>query len=55
MIRILRILEYTFQTPEQAQENMDHWGVPPNGTKCFGKHDENTIKSAVIVDMDFHD
>lgn len=53
MIRILRILEYTFDTPERAEAHMGQLGVPLNG--LFASHtpgDGMTIRSASIVDFD---
>lgn len=48
MIRVLRTLEYWFDTNEAAEQNMNNWAVPANGSIRWGK---TTIKSSVIIDL----
>ncbi len=46
MLRILRVIEYTYETPERMVEDMARWQVGANATKYFGSE---TIKSAIIL------
>lgn len=53
MIRVLRLLEYTFETNEQAEKHMSNFGVPANGTHYInGRDGVLKIRSAIIVDFD---
>jgi len=54
MIRVLRILEYKYASPEQAEKDMEHWTVPANGTYEMGVTGK-TIKSAIIMDLNFEE
>jgi len=50
MIRVLRILEYIYETPERAEEDLSNWGVAANGSHNFG---DLVVKSAIITDLVF--
>jgi hypothetical protein len=49
MIRVIRVLEYEYESAEFAEQNMLQWFVPPNGAKK--PNDKTLIRSATIVDM----
>jgi len=53
MIRILRIIEYTYSDNETAEQDMAAWKHPSFGTKKYGS--SKTVKSTIIVDLDFED
>ncbi len=36
MIRVLRVMEYEYETIEAANADMARWQVPPTGDKKFG-------------------
>lgn len=48
MIRVLRLMEYEFESNEAAEHSMSHWAVPANGIKTYGK---NSIRSAIIINL----
>jgi hypothetical protein len=54
MIRVLRIMEYTYDSPEDAEEDMGNWYIPANGTKS-GLRKGLHIKSAVILNLNFEE
>lgn len=45
MIRILRLIEYNYESYEQAEDDMKNWGVPAFGSRQFGN---KTIYSAIL-------
>jgi hypothetical protein len=51
-IRILRLLEYVYESNERAEEDMSRWKIPPVGTS---RHGNMTIKSAIVTDFNFTD
>jgi len=52
MIRVIRILEYTYPDNITAEEDMAMWAVPANGTRKIGvKAKTKTIKSATLVNL----
>lgn len=50
MIRVLRLIEYTYETPERAEEDMGKWQLPASGSSAFGGL---VVKSAIITDLNF--
>lgn len=50
MIRIIRVLEYTYMDYRQAEIDMMMWNTPPNGVKRFGN---KTVSSAIIPPTTF--
>ena len=48
MIRVLRLIEYVYETNDRAQEDMERWEIPANGAKNFGGM---VIKSSIITDL----
>lgn len=56
MIRVLRLLEYTFENPADAEAHMSRLVVPANGTSRLPSGHPNlngiTIRSAIITDFD---
>ena len=50
MIRILRIMEYTYEDNDRAEEDMARWQMPSVGTR---RHGNMTIKSAIITDLNY--
>jgi hypothetical protein len=48
MIRVLRIMEYEFDSYEQMEQSMSHNAVPTNGIKIFGR---NVIRSTAIINV----
>jgi hypothetical protein len=53
MIRVLRLMEYVYETPEQAQEDMERWQVPSNGSKVFTPKSGKVIRSSTIIDLNY--
>lgn len=45
MIRVLRLLEYSYENYEQAELDMRQWTIPAFGSKAFGK---KTVYSAIL-------
>lgn len=45
-IRVLRLLEYTYDTLEEMENDMGRWGVAANGSHRIGKN--STIRSAIL-------
>lgn len=52
-VRVLRIIEYIYDTPEQAELDMAKWQMPAIGTRCLGGG--KILKSAIITDLNFMD
>jgi hypothetical protein len=50
VIRILRIIEYTYADNQRAEEDMQRWQVPPIGSR---RHGNMTIRSTIITDLNF--
>ena len=48
-VRVLRLLEYTFDTPEDAEKHMSNFGVPANGISNRGIG--MVIRSSIIIDL----
>lgn len=46
MIRVVRIMEYVYETPEDMVADMSHWCVPAYGLKRWNSR--CLIKSAVL-------
>lgn len=49
-VRVLRLLEYTYENQELADADMARWGTPANGTRT-GLAGQQVIRSSVIVDF----
>lgn len=51
MIRVIRLLEYEFESLEKCDLHFMNLGVPTNGVQRFGNRDQGNIviRSAVIV------
>lgn len=49
MIRVLRLLEYEYDTPERAEQDMGRWQIPANGSynKAYGI----VVRSSVIINL----
>jgi len=45
-VRVTRILEYTYESAEEALTDMDRWSVPPNGTISYNAR--MRVRSATI-------
>jgi hypothetical protein len=45
-------MEYVYETPQRAQEDMDKWAVPANGVHAVGNG--LTIRSSIITDLHYH-
>lgn len=52
-VRVLRIIEYTYDTQKIAENDMGRWNVPANGT--YKRAEGRIIKSATIMDLNFKD
>lgn len=50
MIRILRIIEYTYASNEAAEADMAHWQLPPVGARRRGT---TVLRSTIIEDLNF--
>lgn len=46
--KVLRLLEYTYESAEAADEDMKRWGVPPIGPSRYNGPHHPTIRSAII-------
>lgn len=46
MIRVLRIMEYTYEDAETMVSDMAHWQTPQNGLIHFG--DKKTLRCATL-------
>ncbi len=51
-IRVLRLIEYVYDTPDEAQKDMERWGVPANGS--YSPNPSKSIRSAIISDLNWH-
>jgi len=45
-VRVTRMIEYTYETADEAVQDMERWKVPPNGTIVF--NGRTRIRSATI-------
>lgn len=45
MIRVVRILEYTYPDVMTMEQDMNHWIVPAHGARQFGR---TTLRCAVL-------
>jgi len=52
-VRILRLMEYTYNTPERMEQDMEHWHIPANGV--YARAPGIKIKSCIITDLVFQD
>jgi hypothetical protein len=52
-VRVIRVLEYEFADHEMAEQHMESWGVPANGTAVFGRSGvegrQVKVRSATIM------
>jgi hypothetical protein len=51
VVRVLRLLEYTYASQERAEQDMAHWQIPANGARSIGPASSpkrTVIRSAVI-------
>lgn len=52
-VRVIRVLEYEFANHEMAEQHMENWGVPANGTAVFGRSGTEArqfkVRSATII------
>jgi hypothetical protein len=46
--KVLRLLEYTYNDVEEADEDMKRWSVPPNGPLPFMNRGKRGIRSTII-------
>lgn len=53
MIRVVRILEYIYETNEIAESDMSNWKLAPNGSLFIGKN--KRVRSTIITDFTFRD
>jgi hypothetical protein len=52
MIRIIRVLEYTFENQEDADEHISRMYVPLNGHIKIRRRDHGmTMRSSCIIDL----
>lgn len=49
-VRILRLLEYIYDTPERAEKDQELWQVPAIGSQ---RHGTMVIKSTILTDLNF--
>ena len=52
-VRVLRLIEYTYDTPQRAEEDMAKWQMPANGTRYLGGG--KVLRSAIITDLNFEE
>lgn len=50
MIRILRLIEYVYDTPLTAEKDMAGWHAPPIGAVEAGPH--KSIRSTILTNLD---
>jgi len=48
MYRVVRVLEYEYESAEAALEDMEKWAVPANGVAPFISRTDRSIHSATI-------
>jgi hypothetical protein len=46
-VRVIRLMEYEYDSFETADRDMKQWQVPSSGARSFGTHE--VIRSSVIV------
>lgn len=51
MIRILRLIEYTYPDNQMAERDMGNWNFPGFGTKNFGLG--TVLRSTIITDLNY--
>jgi hypothetical protein len=52
MIRVTRILEYTYEDNETAEQDMGRWYIPANGTRIVGvPTNVKSIRSATFINL----
>lgn len=52
MIRVLRIMEYTYADSKTAEEDMSKWAIGASATKSFGPN--KLVRSTVIMDLNYY-
>lgn len=52
-VRVLRVIEYIYDTSDLAEADMAHWQMPAIGTRYLGGG--KVLKSAIITDLNFMD
>jgi hypothetical protein len=50
MIRVLRLIEYTYEDNTRAEEDMARWQIPPIGSR---RHGNMTLRSTIITDLNY--
>lgn len=51
-IRVLRLLEYTYDSVEQMDKDMALWQVPANGQHLHGRLKSATLPLTILKDDD---
>jgi hypothetical protein len=51
-IRVLRLLEYVYDTQERADADQARWQMPAIGWRRIG---DMTIRSTILTDLDYGD
>lgn len=49
MIRVLRLMEYEFESFEIADKHLAQCSIPANGSKSFGNPGLGMIRSVILV------
>lgn len=49
-IRVLRLIEYVYDTQERADADQARWSMPATGWRRVG---DMTIRSTIITDLNF--
>lgn len=50
MIRVLRLIEYTYDDAEMAEKDMSRWNLPAVGIR---RHGPNVVRSTILTDLNF--
>lgn len=51
MIRVLRLLEYVYDSAEIAEQDMSKWGVPAIGSAPISKSTGKQIRSTILTNL----
>lgn len=51
MIRVLRLIEYTYPDAETAERDMSHWLSPAIGVRTYRKG--TTFRSTILTDLNY--
>lgn len=53
MIRVLRLLEYVYESAEIAEQDMARWGVPAIGSAPISLSTGKQIRSTILTNLNW--